>query len=114
MTAKNPFNHWGHWGSFLKATSNVVNFQPVEVTVLEQGQSQGKANAWHQAAFLQELLGKALEDTGTLNQENRHHWETQTGWGIPRALQATTGSVWLLQERVCVCQCARDRAKGHS
>lgn len=80
----------------------MVNFQPVEMNVLEQGQSQGKANAWHQAAFLQELLGKALEDTGTLNQENRHHWETQTGWGIPRALQATTGSVWLLQERVCI------------
>lgn len=61
------------------------------MTVLEQGQSQGEANAWNQAAFLQELLGKPLEDTGTLNQENRHPCESQSWLGGSQGLWKQPG-----------------------
>lgn len=76
---------------YLRVLLYVVNFQPVEMTVLGQGQSQGKVNTWNQAAFLQELLGKPLEDTGTLNQENRHHCESQDWLGGAQGLWRQPG-----------------------
>lgn len=79
---KNPLNTWGDWGSVLTGTLACAELSASgDGYVLVQGQWEDKSNAWKQTpvAFLPEPSWKRPEDTGTLGQENIHHYESR-GW----------------------------------